>query len=146
MRRWRDRSPHSALESHISRPFWHIRNQFMDIRQHKYSKPYNRLIVINDKTWSWRIAVPNIWIRSPDGKKTIHTNSFEVSGISLDHWYGRDQYPEEPPKGSKPEVIQKYKDTCFSITCDLMESERPSFPIITPKDIRRVVEEQSNVI
>jgi hypothetical protein len=65
----------------------------MRIAHHKSSKPFKRKLVFEGKTWSWRIARANVWIRSPKGDVTLHTDAFELNGTTLDEWVSKEPHP-----------------------------------------------------
>lgn len=54
---------------------------------HKFGRPYHRKLHIGGEEWSWRVAGFDIYVRSPDGNRTLHFNSFELHGTTQDEWY-----------------------------------------------------------
>jgi len=60
----------------------------MKISDHNYSRPYKRRLHIQGEEWSWRVAGYNIVARSPNGKRTVHLDSFELNETTSDEWYG----------------------------------------------------------
>ena len=77
----------------------------MKITNHKFGQPYKRKIHIDGKEWSWRIASPNIWIRSADGTMTVHTDAFEISGTTWEEYFGEERYPDSKPIPDCPVVV-----------------------------------------
>lgn len=93
----------------------------MKISNHKFGKPFKRKLTLSNGTWSWRIAFTEIFIRSPDGCTTIHTDAYELNATTLEGWV-RDAIDDE---SSWPSSISW-----------------PYAPTICPSDIRNLIETQ----
>lgn len=88
----------------------------MKVTNHKYGHGYHRKLHLTDGVWTWRYAGGRIWIRSPDGKRTIHTNPFEVTGEDEKEWYNYMEHREMTSIDMSP------------------------YPVFTPKDLVQFVE------
>lgn len=67
----------------------------MTVSDHKYARPYKRKLHLSDGIWTYRCVGTFVAIRSPDGKRTIRTDIYEINGTTYEEWMS--QYDNEYP-------------------------------------------------
>jgi hypothetical protein len=101
----------------------------MKIHRHKPGSPFGRRIVVNGQSWSWRIAVPNVWIRSPHRDVTITTDAFELHGTTWEQW--SDEHGGNEPFPSSID-IPRNPDVTPSLIRQCILNQLPKLHLATP--------------
>jgi len=81
----------------------------MLISNHKYSRPYKRKLHLSDGIWSYRVVGTFVAIRSPDGKKTIKTDIYEINNTTYEEYMSQydNEYPSSVDLPHSPDLHPK---------------------------------------